>query len=198
MRSHPGFARLNASVNSLSVPTLIRAGHRSVAGCTTVRGMMAMRSLELAIVVAIAGCGASRPVQGVGRLVTEARSDQLAFAAKNKDKGIALRGNVQKKGIKQATESGFDFSGQGVGSSGASMVVGSAHGRSVNVNYGYVFLAEGDDSDKRALCLFEPENLRVAAELRVGQPVTLTCLFSKFVGSEAAPVPVFWGCSVTE
>jgi hypothetical protein len=68
----------------------------------------------------------------------------------------------------------------------------------VNVNYGYVFVGERADDKKRALCLFEPDNLSEAAALQIGQAVTVSCLFSKFVGSDTDAVPVFWGCAVIE
>jgi len=147
--------------------------------------------------VAVACAGATQ-YPAVGRVVRDARSDQLSFAAKYQEKGLAFRGTVQKKGVKPSTGAGFDFSGYGLGDRGGHLVVGSGTSRPVNINYGYVFLGEGADEKKRALCLFEPDNLREAAALKLGQAVTLTCLFSKFVGDATEPTPVFWGCSVVE
>jgi hypothetical protein len=129
-------------------------------------------------------------------MVSTARGDQLSFAAEHQSKGIAFRGTVQKKGIKPSTASGFDFTGYDLGGGAGGVVAGSGQARRVNVNYGYVFLGEGTAEDKRALCLFEPDDLKAVAELQVGQSVTLTCLFSKFVGGDAQPTPVFWACSV--
>lgn len=128
--------------------------------------------------------------------MSEARADQMAFASKYQEKGIAFSGTVQKKGLKPSTTSGFDFSAYGLGNGGGGLVVGSGRTRRVNVNYGYVFLGDGANEAQRALCLFEPEDLQAAAALQVGQVATLTCLFSKFVGSDKQPTPVFWGCSV--
>jgi len=143
-------------------------------------------------------CSAAQQYPKVSSVVSEARADQLSFASKYQQKGIAFRGTVQKKGVKASTGTGFDFSAYGLGSRGSSLAVGSGRARRVNVNYGYVFLGEGADVEKRALCLFEPEELGAAANLQPGQVVTLTCMFSKFVGSETQPTPVFWGCSVLD
>jgi hypothetical protein len=140
-------------------------------------------------------CGGATQYPAVGGVVTEARADQMSFASKYQQKGLAFRGNVQKKGIKPSTATGFDFSAYGMG---GSVVVGSGKTRRMNVNYGYVFVGEGSDETKRALCLFEPEDLKQAAALTIGQPVTVTCLFSKFVGAEGNATPVFSGCSVLE
>jgi hypothetical protein len=153
------------------------------------------RFAVLGMVVAIAACGA--PVGAtptVANVVDSARADQLSFAMNHQDKGITFRGTVQKKGIKAGTATGFDFTGYGLGNS----VSGSGTARRINVNYGYVFLGAGSAEDKRALCLFEPDNLHEAANLVVGGDVSLTCLFSKFVGTDAQPTPVFWGCSVVQ
>lgn len=135
------------------------------------------------------GC-ASTQSQPVESVVTSARADQMTFAAEYQEKGIAFSGIVQSKGIKPSTRTGIEISGTGWG------VVGRS--RRENVNYGYVFLGQGGADDKRALCLFEPEELKQAAALAVGKPATLTGLFSKFVGDPARPTPVFWGCSVVE
>jgi hypothetical protein len=143
-------------------------------------------------------CAGAAQHSSVGGVVNEARADQLSFASKYQDKGIAFRGTVQKKGVKPSTGQGFDFSGFGYGNSGNAVIGGSGRSRPINVNYGYVFVGEGADQTKRALCLFEPDNLSEAAALQVGRPVTLTCLFSKFVGAETDLTPVFWGCSVLE
>jgi len=118
------------------------------------------------------------------------------FASEHQNKGIAFKGTVQKKGVKASTAAGFDFSGYGLRGDSGGAVFGSGQTRRINVNYGYVFLGEGAAEDKRALCLFEPEDLKAAAGLQLGQTATLTCLFSKFVGSGAELTPVFWGCSV--
>jgi hypothetical protein len=143
-------------------------------------------------------CAGPPQYPGVARVVSDARTDQLSFASKYQEKGLAFRGTVQKKGVKPSTAAGFDFSGYGFGDRGGGLVVGSGSSRRINVNYGYVFVGEGADEKKRALCLFEPDNLREAAVLQIGQAVTLTCLFSKFVGDATEPTPVFWGCSVVE
>lgn len=142
----------------------------------------------------------SKPAEypAVGSLVTRARADQLSFASDYQEKGVAFRGTVQKKGVKPSTAAGIDFTGYGFGNNGGGVVVASGHSRRINVNYGYVFLGEGTAQDRRALCLFEPDDLKEAAALQVGQTVTLSCLFSKFVGSQEQPTPVFWGCSVLE
>jgi hypothetical protein len=141
------------------------------------------------------GCsGSTTTFPPVTSVVDAARADQLTFASKYQKEGIAFRGTVQKKGLKAATAVGFDFTGSGLGNG---LVTGGS-ARRINVNYGYVFLGDGSAETKRALCLFEPDNLKEAAGLRVGSTVSLTCLFSKFVGSEAQPTPVFWGCSVVE
>ena len=141
-------------------------------------------------------CAGAAQHSTVGSVVSEARADQLSFASKYQEKGLAFRGTVQKKGVKPSTGHGFDFSGFGYGNSGNALIGGSGRSRRINVNYGYVFVGEGAEQTKRALCLFEPDNLSEAAALQVGQPVTLTCLFSKFVGAETDLTPVFWGCSV--
>lgn len=153
--------------------------------------------------VGLAGCFAiacAGPAKypGVGGVVSEARADQLSFASEYQKKGLAFRGTVQKKGIKPSTATGFEFSGSDFGTNGGGFVVGAGTARRVNVNYGYVFVADDADQTKRALCLFEPDNLKEAATLEVGKAVVLTCLFSKFVGGEAQPTPVFWGCSIIE
>ena len=151
----------------------------------------------LGILAAIAGgSSASTTYPAVTSVVDASRADQLKCASEYREKGIAFRGTVQKKGVKAATAVGFDFTGYGLGSSGNGLVTGSA--RRINVNYGYVFLGEGTAEAKRALCLFEPDNLKEAAGLTIGANVSLTCLFSKFVGSETQPTPVFWGCSVVQ
>jgi len=153
----------------------------------------------LAVVVATTGgCSSSAPYPPVASVVDAARADQLSFATKYQEKGIAFRGTVQKKGLKASTATGFDFTGYGLSSSGGGIVTGGGTARRINVNYGYVFLGEGGAQDKRALCLFEPDNLKEAAGLRVGENASLTCLFSKFVGDAAQPTPVFWGCSVVQ
>src|SRR4051794_38318636 len=150
------------------------------------------RTAVLGMVAVIAGgCSGSTTYPAVTNVVDAARADQLNFASKYQEKGIAFRGTVQKKGVKAATAAGFDFTSYGGG-----LVTGSA--RRINVNYGYVFLGEGSAESKRALCLFEPDNLKEAAGLIVGANVSLTCLFSKFVGNETQPTPVFWGCSVIQ
>jgi len=141
-------------------------------------------------------CGPAAQYPSVGKLVSTARADQLAFATEHQKKGIAFRGTVQKKGVKPSTASGFDFTAYGLSGGAGGLVVGSGQAHRVNVNYGYVFLGEGEAEDQRALCLFEPDNLKEAAALQIGQPATLTCMFSKFVGNEAQATPVFWGCSV--
>jgi hypothetical protein len=157
------------------------------------------RVAVLGIVAAITGgCSASTSYPAVTSVVDAARADQMMFASKYQEKGIAFRGTVQKKGVKAATATGFDFTGYGLGSSGSALMTGGGTARRINVNYGYVFLGEGNAEGKRALCLFEPDNLKEAASLPVGANVSLTCLFSKFVGSETQPTPVFWGCSVVE
>lgn len=143
-------------------------------------------------------CSGAPQYPKVASVVSEARADELSFASKYQEKGIAFRGTVQKKGVKPSTAAGFDFSAYGLVSNGGGFAVGSGRARRVNVNYGYVFLGDGTNEDKRALCLFEPDDLGAAAALQVGQVVTLTCLFSKFVGSETQPTPVFWGCSVID
>jgi hypothetical protein len=122
----------------------------------------------------------------------------LSIGRTRKPRRCPCRDAVQKKGVKAATATGFDFTGYGLGSSGGALVTGGGTARRINVNYGYVFLGEGNAEGKRALCLFEPDNLKEAASLIVGANVSLTCLFSKFVGSETQPTPVFWGCSVVE
>jgi len=146
----------------------------------------------------VVACAGATQYPGVGRVVGDARSDQLSFASKYQEKGLAFRGTVQKKGIKPSTGTGFDFSGYGLGDRGGGLVVGSGRSRRININYGYVFLGEGADEKNRALCLFDPDNLREAAALELGQTATLTCLFSKFVGDTTQPTPVFWGCSVVK
>jgi len=151
--------------------------------------------LVAAVTVACAG---AKAYPAVASVVTDARSDQLSFASKYQQKGLAFHGTVQKKGVKASTATGFDFSAYGLADRGGGIIVGSGTSRRMNVNYGYVFVGEGADEKKRALCLFEPDNLREAAALQVGQAATLTCLFSKFVGDPAAPMPVFWGCSVID
>ena len=157
------------------------------------------RAAVLGMVAAIVGgCSGSTTYPAVTSVVDAARADQLTFASKYQEKGIAFRGTVQKKGVKAATAVGFDFTGYGLGNSGSGIVTGGGSARRVNVNYGYVFLGEGSAEAKRALCLFEPDNLKEAAGLSVGADVSLTCLFSKFVGSETQPTPVFWGCSVVQ
>jgi hypothetical protein len=149
------------------------------------------------LVATMGSCSSSAPYPTVASVVDAARADQLSFASTYQTKGIAFRGTVQKKGLKAATATGFDFTGYGLGSSGGGIVTGGS-ARRINVNYGYVFLGVGSAEDKRALCLFEPDNLKEAADLLVGANVSLTCLFSKFVGSDAQPTPVFWGCSVVQ
>lgn len=141
-------------------------------------------------------CGAAPQYPGVGSVVNTARGDQLSFAAEYQKKGIAFHGTVQKKGVKASTASGFDFTGYGLGGKAGAAFFASGKTKRINVNYGYVFLGEGSAEDKRALCLFEPEDLQAVAGLQVGQAVTLTCSFSKFVGGDAQPTPVFSGCSV--
>lgn len=143
------------------------------------------------------GCAGAAHYPTVGTVVGDAREDQLAFATKYQEKGIAFRGTVQKKGLKASTATGFDFSAYGIGQPGTGVVV-SGTARKLNVNYGYVFVGEGTDEKSRALCLFEPSDLKQAAALNVGQLATFTCLFSKFVGDQASPTPVFWGCSVID
>lgn len=143
-----------------------------------------------ASLVATLGCGSAGQYPSIGSVVGKARADQLSFASEYQEKGLAFRGTVQQKGLKASTAAGIELERSGFG------VVGQA--RRVNVNYGYLFLGEGQAEDKRALCLFEPEELKRVAALQVGQPVTVTCLFSKFVGGEAQPTPVFSGCSVLE
>jgi hypothetical protein len=153
------------------------------------------RVAVLGVVAAImGGCSGSTTYPTVTSVVDAARADQLAFASTYHQKGIAFRGTVQKKGVKAATAVGFDFTNYGLG--GGFVTGGSA--RRINVNYGYVFLGEGSAEAKRALCLFEPDNLKEAAALSVGANVSLSCLFSKFVGSQTQPTPVFWGCSVVQ
>ena len=155
------------------------------------------RRLTLGLVVMVTvACAPAAQYPSVGKLVSTARADQLAFVTEYQKKGLAFRGTVQKKGVKPATATGFDFTAYGLNGGPGGLVVGSAQSRRVNVNYGYVFLGEGNAEDKRAVCLFEPDNLKEAAELQVGQPATLTCMFSKFVGNDAEATPVFWGCSV--
>jgi hypothetical protein len=138
------------------------------------------------VVVALGACGAV-PVQAVGGVVTAARADQLAFAVQQQER-IALRGTVQKKGLKPTTMATTSFTG--------GPAPGTATTSRYNVNYGYVFLGEGSATDKRALCLFDPGKLPEAAALQLGQTATFECLFSKFVGSGADLTPVFWDCSV--
>lgn len=143
-------------------------------------------------------CAGPAKYPNVGGVVSEARADQLSFASEYQQKGIAFRGTVQKKGIKPSTAAGFEFSGSEFGTNGGGFIVGSGTSRRVNVNYGYAFVADDADQTKRALCLFEPDNLREAAGLQVGNSAVLTCLFSKFVGEGSQLTPVFWGCSVIE
>lgn len=143
-------------------------------------------------------CAASTPYSDVAHVVADARADQLSFSSKYQKKGLAFRGTVQKKGVKASTGAGFDFSAYGISDRGGGPVTVSGTSRRVNINYGYVFIGEGTDETKRALCLFDPDDLSDAAALQIGQPATLTCLFSKFVGDTAAPTPVFSGCSVVE
>ena len=107
------------------------------------------------------GCSGSTTYPPVTSVVDTARADQLAFASTYQRKGIAFRGTVQKKGVKAATAVGFDFTGSGLGN--GPVTGGSA--RRINVNYGYVFLGDGSAEAKRALCLFEPDNLKEAAGL---------------------------------
>lgn len=139
-------------------------------------------------------CASNVPPQNVAGVVASAQADPLAFATKYEKKGLVFRGTVQKKGVKASTAAGIDFTAYGVG---GPVVTGNGQARRVNVNYGYVFLGAGS-SDARALCLFEPDNLKEAAELAVGESATLTCLFSKFAGDGEKPTPVFWGCSVVD
>ena len=142
-------------------------------------------------------CAGATHYPGVGSVVGDARTDQLSFASKYQKKGVAFRGTVQKKGVKSSTGTGFDFSGYNTGNNGG-VVVGSGSSRRQSINYGYVFVGEGADEQKRALCLFEPGDLSEAAALQIGQAVTLSCMFSKFVGDATDPTPVFSGCSVIE
>jgi hypothetical protein len=154
------------------------------------------RAIALGMVAAITGgCSGSTTYPAVTSVVDAARADQLTFASKYQEKGIAFRGTVQKKGVKAGTAVGFDFTSYGLG---GAVVTGGGSARRINVNYGYVFLGEGSAEAKRALCLFEPDDLKQAAGLSVGADVSLTCLFSKFVGSQTQPTPVFWGCSVVQ
>lgn len=146
----------------------------------------------------LGGCAGAAHYPTVGTVVGDAREDQLAFATKYQEKGLAFRGTVQKKGLKASTATGFDFSANGLGPAGGGLVIGSGTARKLNVNYGYVFVGEGTDEKSRALCLFEPSELKEAAALDVGQVATFTCLFSKFVGDQTSPTPVFWGCSVID
>jgi len=155
------------------------------------------RFTDVVAALLVSSCASTVPPQSVASVVTSARADQLSFANEYHDKGIVFRGTVQKKGLKAATATGFDFSAFGLGNGGGPVTVtGSAH--RTNVNYGYVFLGSGASDDLRALCLFEPDNLAEAAKLETGAAATLTCLFSKFVGDDAHRTPVFWGCSTVD
>jgi len=138
---------------------------------------------------------ANRPAQSVASVVRTAHADPLAFATEYDKKGIVFRGTVQKKGVKASHASGIDFTAYGVG---GPVLVGEGQARRINVNYGYVFLGSNPTDDARVLCLFDPDNLKEAAALQVGQDATLTCLFSKFVGDGSKPTPVFWGCSTVD